>query len=171
MRLVRNIIIFIVALVAGLAIFMPKLNLYYYLEDKLAQNGVTISNENATSTISSLKLSNANVSYQGADIATIGKLKAMPFIAYNKLEAKNIELAGIAKKFANIEIDNLKATHTLLKPYIVKISANGSFGVANGYANLKQRVLHLDIVDAKDIKALKRFLKRGEKGWYYESKF
>ena len=171
MRLVRNIVVFIVAALIGSALFMPKQSLYYFLENKLAKNGIVIYDEKVKSNIGYFKLSHAKVSFQGADIAEIGSLKVLPFIVYNRIDAKNIELTGVAKSYLNAEIDMLKATHSILKPYIVKISANGSFGLANGYVNLKQRVIHIDIVDAKDIATIKKFLKRGEKGWYYESKF
>jgi len=171
MRLVRNIILFLVATLVGLAIFMPKLSLYYYLENKLAQNGIVIYDEKAESSISNFKLSHAKVSFQGADIAEIGNLKVTPFIVYNRIDAKNIELIGVAKQFADIEIDTLKAIHSVLKPYIVKLNLKGNFGLAEGYINLKQRVVHIDIVNEEDISKIKKFLKKSEKGWYYESKF
>ena len=171
MRLVRNLIIFIAASVIGLALFMPKLSLYYYLEKQLAQNGIVIYDEKTDNNIAYLKISHAKLSYQGADIAEIGSIKVTPWIVFNRIIAKDIELTGVAKQFLNIEIENFKATHSALKPYIVKINANGTFGVASGYVNLKQRVVHIDLSEAKDITSLKKFLKRGEKGWYYESKF
>jgi len=171
MRLVRNILIFLIAIVAGFIIFMPKLSIYYYLEQKLAQQGVVIYNEKVNSTIGKFSLSHANISYQGADVAEVSYLEVKPLVAYNSVEARGVELVGMAKQFLNVGIDNFKAKHTLLKPYIVKLDANGTFGSAHGYANLKERILHIDIVDAKNISSIKKFLKRGEKGWYYESKF
>ena len=171
MRLVRNIIIFILAVLIGLVIFMPKSSLYYYLEKQLEKNGLVIYNEKISDKIVYFKLNSANISYQGADIAQVGSLKVTPLIVYNQIEAKNIDLVGMAKQFLNIDIESLKATHSALKPYLIKISAQGSFGLANGYANLKQRVIHMDITEAKDLNSIKKYLKRGEKGWYYESKF
>jgi hypothetical protein len=171
MRLVRNILVFFIALVVGFVIFMPKMSLYYFLEQKLAQKGIVIYNEKAKSSLGKFSLSHANISFQGADIAEVSYLEIKPLLVYNSIEAKDIELTGMAKQFLNISIDSLKAKHTLLKPYIVKIDANGTFGSALGYANLKERIIHIDIVDKKNISSVKRFLKRGEKGWYYESKF
>jgi len=171
MHLVKNIILFIVAALIGLALFMPRLTLYYYLENQLANKGIVIYDEKATNSLSNLKISNAKVSFQGADIAEINNIKIMPFIVYNRVDAKNIELAGVAKQFADIEIDELKAIHSILKPYIVKINAKGNFGLASGYVNIKQRVIHIDITQADDISKIKKFLKKSEKGWYYESKF
>jgi len=171
MRLVRNVIIFLISMVAGLIIFMPKLSIYYYLENTLAKQGIVIYNEKTNSSLTKLTVSNANISFQGADIAEISYLEVKPLLVYNTIEAKNIELAGIAKQFLNIQIDSLKAKHTILNPYIVKIDTNGTFGNALGYANLKERIVHIDIVEEKDISNIKKFLKRGEKGWYYESSF
>jgi len=171
MRLVRNIIVFLIALLAGLVLFMPKLGGYYYLEKLASQKNITIYNEEINQKIGFLKILHPIASYQGADIARASSIKVTPLIAFNQIEAKNVELVGIAKQFLNADIQNLKATHSVLKPYLIKINAIGSFGLANGYANLKQRVIHLDITEAKNITPIKKLLKRGEKGWYYESRF
>jgi len=171
MRLVKNLIIFIVTAIIGLAIFMPKLNLYNYLEHKLNEKGLVIYNEKSRNKLTNLYITDAKVSYQGADIAEINSITITPLILFNQIVAKNIELTGVAKQFLNVEIESLKITQSIIKPYIVKISANGTFGVASGYANLKQKIIHIDIVDAQDIEPIKKLLKRGEKGWYYESQF
>ena len=171
MRLVRNVILFIVALYIGAVLFMPKSQLYYFGEKQLKEYGVVIGNEVLNEKIASLEVLHPVAYYQGVDVVRAANLKITPLLFINKLEANNVELLNIAKKFINIQIKTLKVNNSILKPYRVKIDAIGSFGVANGYANLKSRVVHIDILKAKDLSSLKRYLKKGEKGWYYESKF
>jgi len=171
MRLVKGILIFIVALYLGLIFFMPKSELYYFLEKQLNKQGVVIDNELLNSKFTSLEIEHPIAYYQGVDVARVSKIKVTPLIFVNKVEADNIELLNIAKKFLNVSVDSLKLNHSILKPYRVKIDAIGSFGIANGYANLKSRVIHIDITKAKDINSIRRFLKKGAKGWYYESRF
>ena len=171
MRLVRNLILLIVALYIGAVVFMPKSQLYYFGEKQLKKYGVVIGNEVLNEKIASLEVLHPVAYYQGMDVARAANLKITPLLFINKLEANNVELLNIAKKFMNVQIETLKANNSILKPYRVKIDATGSFGVANGYADFKSRVIHIDIIKAKDLSSLRRYLKKGEKGWYYESKF
>jgi len=171
MRLVRNLILFIVALYIGAVIFMPKSQLYYFAEQQLKDKGVIIGNEKIVDRLTSFELLHPVAYYQGVDIARATKVKVTPLLLINTLKAEDIELLNIAKKFLNIHIDSLSAKHSIFKPYRVKIDATGNFGVAHGYANLKKRILHLDLTESKNINSIKRYLKKGAKGWYYESKF
>jgi len=171
MRLVRNMIIFIVALYIGAILFMPKSQLYYFAEKQLKQYGVVIGNEELNSKLVSLEILHPVAYYQGVDIARATSVKITPLLFINKLEADNVELLNVAKKFLDVEITELKLNQSILKPYRVKIDAKGNFGVANGYANLRSRLVHIDIVEPKDINSIKIYLKKGEKGWYYESRF
>ena len=171
MRLVRGVLIFIVALYLGLIFFMPKSELYYFVEKQLNKQGVAIDNEVLNSKPTSLDILHPVAYYQGVDVARVAKIKVTPLLFINKVEADDIELLNIAKKFLNVTVSSLKLNHSILKPFRVKIDAKGSFGVANGYANLKSRVVHIDIVKPKNINSIRRFLKKGAKGWYYESRF
>ena len=171
MRLVRDIILFIVALYIGVVLFMPKSQLYYFAEKQLKQYGVIIGNEELNSKLGSLEILHPVAYYQGADIARASSIKVMPLLFINRVEADSVELLNIAKKFVDVDITKLKLNESILKPYRVKIDATGNFGVANGYADLKSRIVHIDIIEPKDIGSIKKYLKKGEKGWFYESKF
>lgn len=171
MRVVRNIVLFIVALIVGVVLFMPKSQLYYYGEKQLKQYGVVIGNEKLDDKLLSLNILHPVVYLQGLGVVRASKVEVMPLLFINRVDADGIELINEAKKFLNVNITKLKLNQSILKPYRVKIDAQGSFGVANGYANLKSRVVHIDIIKPKDINSIKRYLKKGEKGWYYESKF
>ena len=171
MRVVRNIILFAVALIVGVILFMPKSQLYYYTEKQLKQYGVVIGNEQLNDKLLSLEVLHPVVYLQGLGVARASKVEITPLLFINRVDADGVELINEAKKFLNINITKLKINQSILQPYRVKIDAQGSFGLANGYANLKSRVVHIDIIEPKDINSIKRYLKKGEKGWYYESKF
>ncbi len=171
MRLVRNILLFIIALYIGIIVFMPKTQIYYYLEHMADKKGVTIGNEQIDEKIPYINIMHPVAYFQGVDIARAANIKVTPLLLTNTLEADDIELLNIAKQFANVRITELKAKQSILKPFIVKIDASGNFGTAQGEINLKNRTVHIDITKAKDISSIRRFLKKGAKGWYYESKF
>jgi len=171
MRVVKYLLTFLIALYLGLILFMPKSNLYYKAEAELAKQGVVIDNEEIQSSIIDFKILHPVIYYQGVDIARASLIKITPLLLINRIEGENIELLNVAKKFLNVTINSFNANHSILKPYLVKLNIDGNFGLATGYINLKERVVHIDIVEPKDINSIKKFLKKGEKGWYYESKF
>ena len=51
------------------------------------------------------------------------------------------------------------------------IDINSSIGEAGGYANIQDRILHLDLNMTKEVAMLKPLLKKDENGWYYETAF
>lgn len=171
MRLVKNIVLSLLAFIVAFVVFMPREQLYYYLEKELNKQDIVISNEKIESKLGSLIVTNGVVYAKGVEVARFSKAKISPFLVINQAVIEDIELLNIAKKFLDIDIEKLKAKHTILNPFIINLDANGSFGVAKGFVNLKQRVIHIDIVEAKNIAPLRRFLTKGEKGWQYESSF
>ena len=171
MRLVINILIFLIFLIGGLIIFMPKSQLYYYGEKMLNEKGIIISDEKIKETPIDLTISNGNIYAQGALVASIALAKVQPYILFNKAEINNVELKGLAKDFLNISIDKAIAKESILKPFIVALEAEGSFGKAVGWVDLKNRLIHIDIVEAKNINPIRKYMHKNEQGWYYESKF
>jgi len=171
MRLVKNILLFIIALVVGLYIFMPKTHLYYKAEELLEQKSITIGNEKIESDLRSLRVLHPVIYYQGAELARIEAVEVKPYIFINSVKLTNLEPLGIAKELGDITVAQLHLKHSLLKPFTIKLDSNGSFGVAHGTIDLKNRLVHIDIVEPKNIEPLKRVLKKAKKGWYYESKF
>ena len=105
MRLVINILIFLIFLIGGLIIFMPKSQLYYYGEKMLNENGIIISDEKIKETPIDLTINNGNIYAQGVLVASIAKAKVQPYILFNKAVINDVELKGLAKDFLNISID------------------------------------------------------------------
>jgi len=171
MRLVKYILTFIIALYLGIILFMPKTNIYYKAEELLKKQGVIIDNEEIRSSIISLKLMHPIAYYQEVDFARASIIEFKPLLLVNIVEAENIELLNVAKKFLDITINKLRANHTILKPYYIKLHIVGNFGIGSGFVDLKKRLIHIDIVEPKDINPIRKFLKKGKKGWYYETTF
>jgi hypothetical protein len=171
MRMVKNLLIFIAVLYIGFILFMPKQELYFKAESLLKKQGIVIDNEETQESFTNLKVLHPVAYYQGVDVARASIIKATPLLFTNKIEAENVELLNVAKKFLNVNINSITANESILKPYYIKLNIDANFGIATGYVNLKSKVIHIDIIEPKDINSIKKFLKKGEKGWYYESKF
>jgi len=171
MRLVKNILLFLVMAALGLYIFMPKVQLYYKAEQFLKSKNIVISNEKIDSNLLSLKLQHPVIYYQGLDVARAELVEAKPYLVLNSIELKNVETLGSVKRLVDMNIENMDIKQSIFKPFYLKLSANGSFGTAFGYIDLRERKIHIDITEVKDIKPLKGVLKKGKEGWYYESRF
>jgi hypothetical protein len=171
MRLVKYILLSLLGLLIGLYVFMPKSALYYKAEEFLKSKNIVIGNEQIESNLLHFRVNNAVIYYQGADLARIEQATIKPYLLVNSATIKNIETLGIAKKLGNISVESLKIKHSAFKPLYLKLYAVGSFGKADGYVDLKSHLVHIDIREPKDIKALQQLLKKGEEGWYYESKY
>jgi hypothetical protein len=171
MRLVKNIFIGLIALIIAFIAFMPKEQLYYFAERKLSEQNIVISQEEINTKFGALIVKHGVVNFQGIDVAQFNKAKILPLLFVNRATIENIEFLNIAKNFINFDIEALKLNHTILKPFIINLTAFGGFGSAEGFIDLKKRLIRIDITEAKNINSIKRFLKKGDKGWYYESRF
>ncbi len=171
MRVVIYIFLFLFTFIISFIAFMPKKNIYFYIEKELNKNRVLIYNEKIKETPIELDIKDGIINYQGLDIAKFNDINFKPYLFINTLKAKGIKLLDIAKEALDLEIDSIVLKETLLKPFIITIQADGNFGKAIGYIDLKNRLIHIEIVDAQNILNLKRFLRKNKKGWYYERKF
>jgi len=171
MRLVKYILIAIITLYLGLIIFMPKVEGYYKLEKILKEQGVVIDNEELISNPLKLKILHPVIYFQGIDIARAMSAEVTPLLLVNSVKLENVELLNVAKQALNIEINSLIAKESIVKPKIINLDINGSFGVANGYVDLNSNFVHIDIIEPKDIDSIKKFLTKSDKGWQYESNF
>ena len=120
----------------ALIFFMPKVSLYYYAEQKLAENKIIFSNESAVDNGLSLKLSNADISYDAIESANIKNIDIKLLIFYNSLSVENIELSSMASSFVPLHIKRLDIKYTILNPVTIIANASGEFGEANARLNI-----------------------------------
>jgi len=151
-------------------LFAPKQELYYLLEKSLKEQNIVISNEEFQDKWYGLKITNANIYLDGGNIAKVAELDFNFFFLYNTLTIHSIEPA-----FANIapkNIDKLIAKYSIIKPLKIELDGEGSFGVLKGAVDLLNRKVEIFFPVSKDLKSVKKFLKKDpKKGWYYETNY
>ena len=169
--MVKQIIGGFFLLILFLWIFASKQELYYLLEKELNKNGIIISNELFEDTLFGLKISNADIYFEGINVAKAEELTLNLFFFYNQLTLSSVTTDKGIHNVAPKSINELTATFSLLKPYKVAIEGSGSFGSLTGgfYFNLQKLLLRLENI--KDISSFKKFLKKDEKGLYYEKHY
>jgi len=167
--MVRNALIALILLPLIIVALAPKKELYFLLEQELAKQHIVISDETITEGIFGLSVEGAVVYFDGASVATAQRIEIWSLLLYTSIDFTDLEVAqGLPTE---IKVDTLNATHSILSPLVVDISANTSIGVIEGRVDADNGVARLDVVEpSNSIKRFKKYLKKDDKGWYYEQK-
>ena len=169
MQMVKNSLILIVLLLLALVVFMPKKELYYQLEKQLEAQNIVISGETLNEGLVSLTVEHPVFYLGGAQIATAKQITLWSLLLYTKAEIEEMQIAeGLPTA---LSLQQAIATHSVIAPLQVKIEAESSLGGIAGEVLLQERSLHLELADMQENRAFTKYLKKGEKGWYYESQF
>ena len=169
--MVKKIFFSFVLLLLFLWLLAPKERLYYTLEHLLRSHGVVITEKSLTQTPWSLTIEDADVTLNGAKIAKMDQAKFITFLFYHKLIIHNLQFDEIVEQTLGKKISFATATQHALKPTVIELEVVGDLGEAKGYIELKKKVAVIRFKDETKIDLLKKWLKRDEKGWYYEATF
>jgi len=169
MQVVRNILFFLIVLPLAVMVFMPKKELYYLLEKRLQAQNIVISGETLSEGPLRLTIMHPVLYVRGVPLATAKRITLWSVLLYTKLEVEDLRITeGLPSE---VSIRTVTAIHSLRTPMKVLIQGESSLGALGGYVSLKERQLHLDVAEGGKNRILSKYLKKGEKGWYYESKF
>ena len=171
MQMVKKIFIAIFIVWFALLVFMPKQEIYYKLEKELAKKEIKINEKNIEEGLFSLTLKQASVYVKGIKIATIEEVTLFTLLFYTKVELDALLLDDALKAMAPQQTDKAILSHAILSPFEASVHAEGSFGIIEGSVDLKERKLHINFTETKEIEMIKPQLKKDQKGWYYETSF
>ena len=171
MQMVKKIVLFAAVILLSIMIFAPKRELYYLLENRLAGQDIIIDNENIESGLLSLGLEHPVLYVKGIKVAEIEKVNLFTLLIYSRLSASTIKVDASLRRWIPGVIERVNIDYQLLSPNRLTLEIEGPFGRATGYLLLKKHLLHLDLTEEKELGAMKNLLKKGEKGWYYETSF
>ncbi len=152
-------------------LFMPKRNLYYKLEETLAVQGVKINEGKIIEGLFILEIEDAVIYVKGIDLIHVKALSFFSLFFYSRLELKEIILDESLSSMAPTKLEEITFSHFLWSPEHLSVSGRGEFGTFEGDIDLIQRKVHLDLIETAELGAVKRLLKEGEKGLYYETSF
>ena len=131
---------------------LPKINLYYKLEEILKKEHIVLSNEILSDKIFALNIKNATLYYNGINVANISESALLSLLFYNRLTIKDIRLNKTLKIFFPEKIDKIVTTYSILDPINIELFSKGKFGEAYGTFNLKTRKLHIVLTPSADMK-------------------
>ena len=171
MQVVKNIFISLFIVWFAFLLFMPKQELYYAFENVLLEQGIEINEKEIDSGLFSLHVKDVSLYVKGIQVATVDELNFFTLLFYNSVQIEKVKVEESLNAFAPKSMDKTVLMQSLLSPFEVFVTSMGSFGLAEGVANLDKRSVRIDMIDAKDIKVFQSQLKKDEKGWYYETSF
>ena len=160
----KKTFIFLVGLIIGFIVFMPKKNLYFTFQHFLQKEKIYINSE-INSNLISLNLKNGTIFYKGIDAVKFKDIFIYPFLFFNNLNATNIKI-----DFGNLNINNLDFTYSIINPLKVYIKGDSNFGKIDGIIDLVNRKIKVYILNLNN-STLKAILKKDKKGYFYYELF
>ena len=151
--------------------FMPKSELYYSIEKVLLTQDVKLNEKSITEGLFSLTLKDVTVYVKGIAIANIEEIKFFTVLFYSTLEIENVHMDESLHTQVPALTQEARFVHTLASPLSLSVDANGSFGLVTGTVNMKDKKIHIDFIETKEMNMLKPKLTKSKKGWFYEKSF
>ena len=172
MQMVKRIVSGFFLVLLLLWLFAPKQELYYLLEKSLKEKNIIISNETIKDTWIGLKVENADIYSNGIKMANGVNFNVMFLFLFAKLDIDHINVDEAFHGMLPKKIDKLTATYSIINPLNILVKGEGSFGDLEGKIALKNRNIEILFPNPKDLKTIKKFLKKdATKGWYYETNY
>ena len=152
MKRLIKIIVYITFTILTTVALLPKVDLYYKLEEVLKKESIILSNERPSDKIFLFTLKDISLLYDDIAVADISKTSLLPLIFYNRLTIENIKLDKSIKIFFPEKIDKAIFTYSIADPLNIHLSSSGIFGKVIGTLNLKTRKLHILLTPSANMK-------------------
>jgi hypothetical protein len=159
----KKILLFLLGLYIGFIVFMPRDNLYYTFQDYLKNKKIYINSDINSNIV--LHLKKGILYYNGMDILKFKEINILPFVFYNEISGKDIDLNA-----GNYKIYNTKVLYSLFYPLKVFIKGKSNFGKIDGKIDLIKREVKIYVLNLTN-NSLKNFLRKDKEGYYYYAKF
>ncbi len=169
----KKILLVILSFVAGLILFMPKLSLYYTLENLLKKEHITLKASVLKDRWIDLNVKEMVVSYDGIDSLKVDEVKISPWLLYNVVHLQGVSPTKDIAKMFNAKADEVDISYVPWNYKRVKITAIGDFGALSGWFDIFESKIHLLLEPSDSFKnnsILRQYFKKQEEGWVYESK-
>ncbi len=169
----KKIILFIALFYLGFVLFMPKVNLYYTLENFAKKEHVEIKEGSLKDRWIDLEIKDASIFYDGIDSVKVDTLHILPWIFYNKVTARGVSPSKELQSMFHASADVVTLTYSVLSYKSIMIEAKGDFGEVHGTLDVLEQKLRLILNPSAKFKnndLVRTYFKKEEEGLVYESK-
>jgi len=171
MQVVKRIGILVGFVWLGLVLFLPKEEIYFALEKVLQEEGIEINETKIDPGFFTLTVHDAVIYVHGIEVATVQTMTCFTVLFFSRFEMKGVRAGKNFQAYFPKKADTVILTHRIWEPEEIGVEGRGSFGDFHGDIFLQEQKLHLDFTSEKHLGVLKNMLKKGSKGWYYETTF
>jgi len=173
---ISKIFAYFIFFILALIYFLPKLNLYYYLENELQNYKVILTEKAKEDTGFSLKLKEADIFYDSIEVAKVENINLKIFVLHNTMQVKNVKLSNLTSSFMPEDIKQIDIRYSIINPLNIVAHINGGFGVANINFNVLDKNVSVDLTPSKLMlqryqNTLRNFTKTGDKEYKYVKTF
>ncbi len=169
----KKILIALVFFLLGAILFMPKVNLYYTLENLLEKEHVVIKEGALKDRWIDLSIKEAVIFYDGIASVEASAITITPWIFYDKVTMHDVHPTPAIAKMFNAKANHVVLTYSVLDYKHILIEAEGDFGQLHGTLNVIAQKIHLVLEPSETFKhnsLVKEYFKKQEEGLVYESK-
>lgn len=145
MKKIFKILVYIFFFIFISLFFLPKSELYNFLEKQLLKEKVIISNEKLKENLLGITVNFADIYYEGINIANVEKTTVSTYLLYNKIAIKNARLLDSFKSMFPSPISNVYLTYSVLDYKNIQVEADGIFGKAQGSIDLINKKVFISI--------------------------
>ena len=171
MQMVKKILLFLLFVWVGVVILMPKTELYYLLEKKLAQQGIKLNEERMSEGLFSLHIEGLDVYVQGIKVAQIKEADVLTLLVYNRIKLKDVTLDPLLKEKLPQHIDEVSLRHWIFAPTSIKLKAEDKWGEIDGKVSLLHKKVSLEMQDGNQTLPWQQVFAKDAKGLHYEISF
>jgi len=139
-------------------IFLPKENLYYFGLEQLKSQKVELTQKSVVDTNFGLLLDKIGVKYEGIDISNIDKINFSTYLFTSSLNIDRVKVDSSFNKFAPENIRFINVTHSIIDPTNLIIKSEFKLGKCDGYVNLINRTVKLNLVVSNKFKTKYRYI-------------
>ena len=151
-------------------LFLPKENLFFFLEKELVQKQIYISKEVLKEEAFGLEIKDMMLSYEGIDIVKVNKTEIETFLFYNTVFMQGGELSPLLSHYWPRKIESCRVVYSVTDPFVVKAVAKGDFGVIHAWYDIKTTILKVSLKAStlmlKKYQKSLRYFKRAKNGEY-----
>ncbi len=169
----KKIVLIVSLFYLGFVLFMPKINLYYTLENIAKKEHIMIEEGAIKDRWVDLHIEDATLFYDGIASLKAREMTLLPWIVYNKITLKDVTPAKAVEKMLQTKAEEVTLTYSLLSYKAIMIAAHGDFGELDGTLNLLEQKIRIVLHPSnafKNHQIVREYFKKQEEGFVYESK-
>jgi hypothetical protein len=170
---VKKILLVFIVFLLGVILFMPKVNLYYTLENILQKEHIIIKEGALKDRWIQLDITDAVVFYDGIASVEVSSITVMPWLLYHKVTMEDVRPTPEIARMFDAKANRVIMTYSVWDYKHIMIEAEGDFGLLHGRLDVLAQKIYLLLEPSETFKnnaLVRQYFKKQEEGLVYESK-